>query len=211
MPKATQPTSLSIELLPYQLQGLHWLVEHENPVLPVKNDDEPVQFWKRSSVHLGYYINTATRFSQKETPHLASGGILADDMGLGKTVQMISLILTDIERPKKLKTIERGTLIVAPLSVMSNWEQQIRCHVKAECALTVHRYHGSGKGKKLDLNNFDVVITSYGMFFPYVSFISSGAKMYIQGLLQVNSIVLLRPGVAGVFEKQYSFLSKSIL
>lgn len=161
MPKGAQPQGLSIELLPYQLQGLHWLLQHENPMLPA-NADEIVQFWKRSAVHVGWYINTATKFSQKEPPHLASGGILADDMGLGKTVQMISLILADSEEVGQKISAESGTLIVAPLSVMSNWEQQMQSHIKPENALKVHRYHGSGKGKKLELNNFDVVITSYG-------------------------------------------------
>jgi len=161
MPKGVQPQGLSIELLPYQLQGLYWLLQRENPMLPA-DADETVQFWKRSAVHAGWYINTATKFSQKEPPHLASGGILADDMGLGKTVQMISLILADLEKGCQTKSAESGTLIVAPLSVMSNWEQQMRSHIKPENALKVHRYHGAGKGKRLDLNSSDVVITSYG-------------------------------------------------
>ncbi|KAF8429565.1 helicase SWR1 [Tirmania nivea] len=174
MPKGVQPQGLSIELLPYQLQGLHWLLQHENPMLPA-NADESVQFWKRSAVHAGWYINTATKFSQKEPPHLASGGILADDMGLGKTVQMISLILADFEKVGQKISVERGTLIVAPLSVMSNWEQQMRSHIKPGNALKVHRYHGTGKGKKLDLNNFDVVITSYGNEFDAFTKNKSGS------------------------------------
>ena len=161
MPKGVQPQGLSIELLPYQLQGLHWLLQHENPILPA-NADETVQFWMRSAVHAGWYLNTATKFSQQEPPHLASGGILADDMGLGKTVQMISLVLADLEKVGSKIFAESGTLIVAPLSVMSNWEQQMRSHIKPENALKIHRYHGAGRGKKLELNNFDVVITSYG-------------------------------------------------
>lgn len=163
MPQAMQPEGLSISLLPYQLQGLKWLLEHESPVLPV-NTDQSVQFWKRSSVHSGLFINTATMFSQNDPPHLASGGILADDMGLGKTVQMISLMLSDLEKHSESQLEESGTLIVAPLSVMSNWEQQIEAHIRPERALKVHRFHGAGKGKKAELNSFDVVITSYGEY-----------------------------------------------
>lgn len=163
MPHAIQPDGLSINLLPYQLQGLQWLLEHESPVLP-ENMDQSVQFWKRSSVRSGAYINTATMFSQNEPPHLASGGILADDMGLGKTVQMIGLMLSDSERHNESQQEESGTLIVAPLSVMSNWEQQIEAHIQPERALKVHRFHGAGKGKKAELNSFDVVITSYGKY-----------------------------------------------
>lgn len=81
-------------------------------------------------------------------------------MGLGKTVQMISLILTDNERKGGSGSDNGATLIVAPLSVMSNWEQQIKLHVKAENALKVYRYHGSGR--KGNFLGYDVVITSYG-------------------------------------------------
>ena len=60
-----------------------------------------------------------------QEPTLASGGILADDMGLEKTIQIISLIVADQEKNKNGDN-EYGTmtLIVAPLSVMSNWSEQ---------------------------------------------------------------------------------------
>ncbi|KAF8460516.1 SNF2 family N-terminal domain-containing protein [Kalaharituber pfeilii] len=158
MHMASQPSSLSISLLPYQRQGLQWLLEHESPKLPTQ-PGEVVQFWKVSPMRAGTYINVATNFVPKEPPALVSGGILADDMGLGKTVQMISLILSDIE--KKGKSVEcAGTLIVAPVSVMSNWEDQLQKHIKPENALSVRRYHGAGR--KGDLISQDVVITSYG-------------------------------------------------
>lgn len=91
-----------------------------------------------------YYTNTP--------PRLVSGGILADDMGLGKTLEMISLILTGGPG---------STLIVAPVSVMSNWEQQIRRHVLPDKQPSVLIYHGS-KAQPKDLKKFDIVITSYG-------------------------------------------------
>jgi SWI/SNF-related matrix-associated actin-dependent regulator of chromatin subfamily A3 len=90
----------------------------------------------------------------KEPPRLLSGGILADDMGLGKTLQIISLILTGGPGT---------TLIVAPLSVMSNWEQQIKRHVHPKHAPRVIIFHGNSKASAASrLTDFDVVITSYG-------------------------------------------------
>lgn len=82
-----------------------------------------------------------------------SGGILADDMGLGKTLQIISLILTGGPGP---------TLIVAPVSVMSNWQQQALQHVKEECAPRVLIYHGSTKATAAEMKGYDIVITTYG-------------------------------------------------
>ncbi len=101
------------------------------------------------------YTNIATNFSTAKAPSLASGGILADDMGLGKTLQVISVI------------VEGGpgtTLILAPVSVMSNWTQQIERHVRSNNALRILTYHGSNRKtmKAEDFAKYDVVISSYG-------------------------------------------------
>ena len=161
MPMAEIPGQLSTQLLPYQRQGLAWLLEKENPQLPPQDSDDAVQLWKRSNRGKDVWTNIATNFSiQGQQPTLASGGILSDDMGLGKTLEMISLIIADPERNKPRKT----TLIIAPVGVMSNWSGQIAHHVQKEHALQVLVYHGPGKKsmKAADFAAFDVVITSYG-------------------------------------------------
>ncbi|KAH7114050.1 SNF2 family N-terminal domain-containing protein [Dactylonectria macrodidyma] len=151
MPKAVQPSKLQATLLPYQLQGLAWMTGKENPKVPEKGFTDVVQLWKRNSK--GQFWNVASGFVSKKTPALISGGILADDMGLGKTLQVISLILTGGCG---------STLIVAPVSVMSNWAQQIQRHVKAEHTPSIIVYHGSEKKRADELIAYDVVITSYG-------------------------------------------------
>lgn len=37
---------LTVDLLKHQLQALKWCIENENPVLPTKETDKPVQFWQ---------------------------------------------------------------------------------------------------------------------------------------------------------------------
>ena len=110
-----------------------------------------IQLWRRDPK--GRCWNIASDFVTSSPPKLLSGGILADDMGLGKTLQIISLILTG----------GKGTtLIVAPVSVMSNWDQQIKRHVKADEQPSVFTYHGDKKASAQELMKYDVVITSYG-------------------------------------------------
>lgn len=123
----------------------------ENPQLPAVGSDTVTQLWRRDNK--GRYWNVASEFITSKAPTLFSGGILADDMGLGKTLQIISLILTGGPG---------STLIVAPVSVMSNWEQQIRRHVKEEHQPSVLIYHGAKKVSGQDLLGYNVVITSYG-------------------------------------------------
>ncbi|RDA82962.1 hypothetical protein CP532_0874 [Ophiocordyceps camponoti-leonardi (nom. inval.)] len=151
MPQAQQPPQLASTLLPYQLQGLAWMVSKEHPRAPEKSADRPVQLWVQGNK--GTYCNLASGFVSKEAPKLCSGGILADDMGLGKTLQVISLILAEGGGP---------TLIIAPVSVMSNWKQQIARHVKPDQAPSVLIYNGDKKMTVKEIMEYDVVIASYG-------------------------------------------------
>ncbi|KAF7597368.1 hypothetical protein BBP40_006309 [Aspergillus hancockii] len=156
MPMADTPAALSTQLLPYQRQGLFWMMEKENPILPAGSDDV-VQLWKRKDAK---YTNIATNFSTTTAPPLASGGILADDMGLGKTIQIISLILAN--SAPMTPSSSRTTLIVAPVGVMGNWKTQIQDHTHSERMPRVHVYHGAGKKEGAKLGQYDVVVTSYG-------------------------------------------------
>ncbi|KAK5046215.1 hypothetical protein LTR84_008358 [Exophiala bonariae] len=152
LPMADQPKTLSTKLLPYQRQGLQWMLDHESPKLPQSNG--VVQLWKKSGSN---WSNIATNFSITTQPELASGGLLADDMGLGKTIQIISLIMAD---PHKNGS---PTLIISPLSVMSNWKHQTEHHVKTKYAPRVLVYHGQANKylKPAKLKEHDIVITTY--------------------------------------------------
>ncbi|ESZ98698.1 hypothetical protein SBOR_0936 [Sclerotinia borealis F-4128] len=56
----------------------------------------------------------------------------------------------------------KTTLLVAPLSVISNWEDQIKAHVQPG-ALKYYIYHGANRIKDVKkLSEYDVVITTYG-------------------------------------------------
>lgn len=81
---------------------------------------------------------------------------LADDMGLGKTIQVIALLLSN---PR-----EKPALLVAPTSVVGNWLREID---KFAPSLKATIHHGANrqdeKGFIAHADNFDIVITSYGM------------------------------------------------
>ena len=160
MASGRQPNSIRTNMLPYQLQALQWLIDQEDPQPPPAGSKIAVQLWKRHDRHGNLFTNIATNYSTQRPPQLASGGILADDMGLGKTLEMIALIVADNENAGRRTG---STLIVAPLSVMSNWSGQISQHVHKDRALNVYTYHGAGRVqmKAEDFNRYDVVITTY--------------------------------------------------
>ncbi len=88
---------------------------------------------------------------------MGMGGILADDMGLGKTLQTIALL---VHLRSKLKK-RRLHLVVAPTSVVPNWEREI--HKFAPNLKTVV-WQGPGRHDRRDeLETADVMITSYAL------------------------------------------------
>ena len=89
------------------------------------------------------------------------GGILADEMGLGKTIQVISVLCAIKESGWKGKH-----LVVAPASVIDNWQREITLWAPE---LLVVKYHGAQKDRQRLRDDFrdvpfDVALTTYTYF-----------------------------------------------
>ncbi|CAH6719688.1 uncharacterized ATP-dependent helicase Irc5p [[Candida] jaroonii] len=81
-------------------------------------------------------------------------GILADEMGLGKTIQCIAFISFLIENG-----VPGPYLIVAPLSTISNWENEFK---KFSPKLKVLRHTGTKEERLgLEIAGNDIVLTSF--------------------------------------------------
>ncbi|KAM6502461.1 SNF2 family N-terminal domain containing protein, partial [Amanita muscaria] len=159
-PPGIQSGELLTDLLKHQSQALQWCIEREYPVLPQKESDKPVQFWQmRKMGGRAYYFNLATKTPQQDPPLMGRGAICADAMGLGKTLTMLALILaTKKDIPPDYSTT---TLIISPLSVLSNWEQQIKDHC-APGSLRYVVYYGANRSlPPQELTKYDAVITTY--------------------------------------------------
>ncbi len=74
------------------------------------------------------------------------GALLADDMGLGKTLEVLCALGAD-----------KRALVVAPTSVLFNWDNEIR---RFRPGLSVALYHGPGRTLDPDAN---VTLTSYAL------------------------------------------------
>lgn len=87
--------------------------------------------------------------------HFGWGGCLADDMGLGKTLQTIAFL-------QFIKEKHRGScnLVVAPTSLIFNWEMEIK---KFAPSLKYFIHYGHNRNFSSDhLKQYDVILSSYG-------------------------------------------------
>lgn len=85
------------------------------------------------------------------------GGLLADEMGLGKILQIITLLLARKEQTQN----HLPSLIVAPASVIYNWQVEIK---KFAPSLRVALLGGTKKDREkllLDAKKYDLLISSY--------------------------------------------------
>jgi non-specific serine/threonine protein kinase len=94
---------------------------------------------------------------------LGLGACLADDMGLGKTIQLLALLLV---RKRARRGAGRPTLVVAPASLLANWQAEA---ARVAPSLRVLVAHGSAMPAsevaaidEARLQDVDVVITTYG-------------------------------------------------
>jgi superfamily II DNA or RNA helicase len=120
-------------------------------------------------------LNGVLRSYQKEgykwlmtLVHYGFGGILADDMGLGKTLQAITVMLTQkIEDGKKNEKSDKSkslpSIVVAPTSLIYNWEKEIRRFAPELRSLVVAGAAAKRKELFEGESDFDVLITTYDM------------------------------------------------
>ena len=91
---------------------------------------------------------------------LGLGGCLADDMGLGKTIQLLAFLL---QRRELMPEDARPVLIVAPTSVVSNWEREV---ARFTPSLRVVHHYGSERARRPEQmpgGPGTLVITTYGL------------------------------------------------
>ena len=194
--EALEVSGLGCHLFPFQKRTIHWLMKREGVDLqgkPIEPDlsltDLPHGFFRMTdldgrTVFVNHWLGIVTTHEcvWQEPGTRVRGGILAEEMGLGKTVEMISLILLhrrklDQNAPQikgALRT-SGSTLIVAPNSILQQWESEIRMHAPG---LKVMVYEGirSASKKTLEeeivnkLMEHDIVLSTYNVLAGEIHF-----------------------------------------
>jgi superfamily II DNA or RNA helicase len=91
---------------------------------------------------------------------LGLGACLADDMGLGKTMQLLAFLL---RRKEQARRDARPALLVAPTSVVGNWERELE---RFAPSLELVRHYGASRARSagdIPAKPGTLVVTTYGL------------------------------------------------
>ena len=182
LPQMEADSRVLTPLLTHQKQALYFMSQHEKAPSSDSVDEDSTSngnLWKSEIQANGrrVWYNVISGHEQRETPDPVLGGILADMMGLGKTLSILALTSSTLENAEewadKSPTVRneygvemqnvKTTLLVCPLSVIANWEEQLTTHIGRD-ALSYYVYHGGNRSQGLEfLSDQDVVVTTYSI------------------------------------------------
>ncbi|KAK3494115.1 DNA repair protein rad-5 [Neurospora hispaniola] len=184
--------------------------DHDDKDLPVVPD--------QPCFYVNPYSGDLSLDFPKQEQHCL-GGILADEMGLGKTIQMLSLIHshrsevaikareagpTSVNNLPRLPTVSGQkttvdapctTLVVAPMSLLAQWQSEAE-NASKEGTFKTMMYYGAEKNVDLvtmcceanAANAPDVIITSYGVVLSEFTQLTTknGDRLSSRGIFSLN-------------------------
>ena len=122
--------------------------------------EEDIKIPENLNSILRYYQKTGYKWL-KILDYYHFGGILADDMGLGKTIQMLSVIVDYVQESKEEN--KRASLVISPSSLTLNWKNEATKFTNELRTLVIQGTQAERKRKIKEMNQYDVVITSYDL------------------------------------------------
>nr|KMM70564.1 DNA repair and recombination protein RAD5C [Coccidioides posadasii RMSCC 3488] len=178
LPEMEPSDLIKTSLLSHQKQALWYMSEKEKPRQLGPKEEDNNSLWRVQYQSNGQrlYREIISGVTTLEQPPQVLGGLLADMMGLGKTLSILSLVCSSLPQATQWAKGEiqdeifhtslpalnaKTTLLVSPLSAVSNWTSQIKEHLQ-EGAISYYVFHGPSRTEDpAELAKYDLVITTY--------------------------------------------------
>ncbi|KAJ9490050.1 hypothetical protein VN97_g3210 [Penicillium thymicola] len=217
---------ITTPMLPHQKQALWFMTEKEKPRKYGRKEEDNNSLWRMERAPNGktQYREIITGMISEQKPEEALGGLLADMMGLGKTLSILSLITSSLglaedwtemaPDPALVRQIPgirntRTTLLVVPLSAVSNWTTQITDHLKPR-TISYYIFHGQSRITDSSLlSEYDIIITTYSTILSEIS--GRGAKKGKLSPLTKMNMFRIVLDEAHIIREQNAAQTKAIL
>ncbi len=95
----------------------------------------------------------------QHSPQHCRGALLADDMGLGKTLQILTFIARCLEDNPNIEPV----LVIAPVSLLENWLEEIHKFFKPHALPILMLYGANLSAKKLAKSEVDPLLLNEGL------------------------------------------------
>ncbi|KAJ5508331.1 hypothetical protein N7527_010474 [Penicillium freii] len=226
IPTMEPPHHIITPMLHHQKQALWFMTEKEKPRKYGQKEEDNNSLWRMERAPNGktQYREIITGMISEQKPEEALGGLLADMMGLGKTLSILSLIISSLglaedwtemaPDPALVRQVPgirntRTTLLVVPLSAVSNWTTQIKDHLKPR-SLSYYIFHGASRITDSSLlSEYDIIITTYSTILSEIS--GRGAKKGKPSPLTKMNMFRIVLDEAHIIREQNAAQTKAIL
>ncbi len=137
--------------------------ENRSEALTMAEDAKPViPKALLPSAQLKDHQNTGVAWLQhlwKLSPQQCRGTVLADDMGLGKTLQLLTFIAAAFEEDSNLPP----ALVVAPVTLLENWQNELERFFKPGTLPTLMLYGSTLRHLRVAKNEIDATLREEGV------------------------------------------------
>jgi hypothetical protein len=136
--------------------------EARRDILRVEGDTPAIPLGLKSSVKLKDHQVSGFAWMHHlftKAPNHCRGAVLADDMGLGKTLQILTLLASAFERNPSLPP----ALIVAPVSLLENWEEEAGKFLKHGALTLLTAYGDALSALRVPRDNVDQQLRAEGL------------------------------------------------
>lgn len=154
IPEIDPPDTIKAQFRTYQVEGFRWIVYlHQHKMGALLADDMGLGKTLQTLAVLMYH-----KLNQQQDAGIAHETTSVNQFESGK--QQLNLFNTEARSEADLKLKNGPSLVIAPKSLLHNWEKEAR---KFCPGLKTLVYSGLQRHKKLNsFKNYDLVITSYG-------------------------------------------------
>lgn len=159
---SSEPVSRAVLLIEQNIEQALYVKQRRDSLLGAHQAEVELPMILKTSIQLREHQRKGVAWLQQlylKSPTETAGCLLADDMGLGKTLQILTFLIWHRERFPDAPP----SLIVAPVSLLDNWEREVGNFFLREQVSILKLYGNELKAKKCAKESIPQALKSKGI------------------------------------------------